>query len=179
VPSPIAHVAAGYAVLHGLTNLAGATARSRRDRWTAIAGASVLSLLPDLDAVPGFLAGDIGRYHNNLSHSILLGGGAALGVGLTLKALRNRRALFWAVVTLACWELHILMDWLTVGRGVMALWPWAPDRFRSPVLIFPGLHWSDGLWTTRHLWTALNDGAFAAAVVAAVHWRRPRAANPG
>ena len=32
-------------------------------------------------------------------------------------------------LTLACYESHVVMDYFTVGRGVMALWPWTPERF--------------------------------------------------
>jgi membrane-bound metal-dependent hydrolase YbcI (DUF457 family) len=40
----------------------------------------------------------------------------------------------WFVVLLASYEMHVIMDYFTVGgRGVMLFWPLTLQRFESPV----------------------------------------------
>jgi inner membrane protein len=177
MPSPIIHLTAGYIVYR--------VARTRlhtpaRREFVILAWALVLSLLPDFDAIPGLLAGDLGRYHNNLSHSLWAGVVVALAVACLLAAWRLEPLVFWFGLALACYSLHIVLDYFTQGRGVMALWPLSSDRFSSPVPLFYGLHWSEGLVSHRHLWTLLTELPIAGALVLAIrrvlpedHRRRP------
>ena len=85
MPSPIAHAAMGYVVYRVF--------RSRMPRMskevpryagllTQLSIATVaVSLVPDLDSVPGILLGDLGRFHNGFTHSLVFGLPVALGVG--------------------------------------------------------------------------------------------------
>ncbi len=90
---------------------------------------------------------------------------------------------FWLVLSLLCYELHVLADYLTWGRGVMLFWPFTPERFAPPVYLFYGLHWSDGLFSVRHLWTVLTELGFAAVLLAALElrsrWNERRAGSQG
>jgi membrane-bound metal-dependent hydrolase YbcI (DUF457 family) len=124
-----------------------------------------LSLLPDADAVVGLLLGNMGRYHNNFMGSPLFGVLAALVVAGAIRLVTGARFGFWFGLTLICYELHVLMDYLTVGRGVMLLWPFSSERFSPPANLFYGLRWSDGLVSQRHLWTLLTELAFAVVLV--------------
>lgn len=178
MPSPIAHVAAGYVVY-----------RLFRRRWPdgqgtnhpleagLLAATVALSMLPDVDSVLGIAMGDMGRFHNQVTHSLIVGAGIALGVGVlayltglgqpeeqgsqSLRGNRRqasiRRAMRWFLLVFVCYGLHVILDYFTVGRGVMALWPLSPERFLAPITLFAGLHWSDGLSSVRHLWTALSE----------------------
>jgi hypothetical protein len=51
----------------------------------------------------------------------------------------------------------------------MLLWPFTDVRFRPPVDLFYGLHWSDGLTSKRHLWTILTEGLFGLLIAALTH----------
>ena len=63
------------------------------------------------------------------------------------------------------------MDYFTVGRGVLAFWPFTAERFSAPVPLFYGLRWSEGWVSPRHVWTVLTEVPFAAVVVyAATRW---------
>jgi hypothetical protein len=57
------------------------------------------------------------------------------------------------------------MDYFTFGRGVMAWWPFSSERFQSPVKLFHGLHWSDGVLSLQHVWTVATEAAFVALMV--------------
>ena len=57
------------------------------------------------------------------------------------------------------------MDWMTYGKGVMALWPLTERRFSFPITLFYGLRWSEGIWSLHHLLTVLTELGTVAAVV--------------
>lgn len=166
MPSPIAHSAIGYAIY-----------RQVKGRKTGVVQASVgpsipllmltagLSLLPDLDAVAGVVLGDFGRFHNNGTHSLLVGFALGAGAGLGGWLLRWRRALHWAWLVFICYQFHIIMDYFTVGRGVMLFWPISSVRFEAPAKLFYGLRWSHGVWSSEHLITLISELGFAALIV--------------
>jgi membrane-bound metal-dependent hydrolase YbcI (DUF457 family) len=120
-----------------------------------------LSLLPDIDSTAGFLWQDFGRYHNNGSHSLIVGLAVALVIGGLVWWRKRSGFVYWFGLVLLCYQFHIILDFFTVGRGVMLFWPLSSVRFESPVKLFYGLHWSDGLVSIRHIWTLLNELAFA------------------
>lgn len=164
MPSPIAHLATGY--------LAYRIGRRHSPRLEAEASTSPLllltaalfSLLPDVDAMAGLLLGDFGRYHNNGTHSLLVGLALSLIVA-ALIAWKRQGFAPWFILAASCYGMHVLMDAATPGRGVMALWPLSERRFLLPMPLFYGLHWSDGWFSLRHLWTALTEILFAASGV--------------
>ena len=147
--------------------------------WFVLAAAAFFSLLPDMDAAPGLLFGDLGRYHNNLTHSVFFAVIVGLSSASVCKLLRCKRALFWGLFCSSAYGMHVLMDFFTHGRGVMLFWPFTKMRFRPPVDLFYGLHYSDGILSQRHLWTILTEGLFALLIVALTHSiiRRKRTAG--
>jgi hypothetical protein len=175
VPSPIAHLTAGYLVYlagrrHALA--LDASAEPSRARCRLLLTAATFSLLPDLDSAVGLLIGDFGRYHNNGTHSLLIG--AAVSLAFAAVMARKRRSCgFWFLIAAGCYSAHVLMDGATWGRGVMALWPLSEKRFLLPVPLFYGLHWSDGWLSLRHVWTVVTELAFTA-VALFVSTLRPR-----
>lgn len=162
VPSPLAHTAAGYAVSVIFdqrwrpNNSEAAVATVKRFVLVAM-----LAILPDLDSLAGLLTGNFGRFHNNATHSMFVGLMAAAIVGLLMSRKQPTRFTHWFTLTLLLYELHVVMDYLTIGRGVMALWPFSSARYVSPVPLFYGFHWSDGLWSIRHVWTLITEAVFA------------------
>jgi membrane-bound metal-dependent hydrolase YbcI (DUF457 family) len=170
MPSPIAHTAAGYVIYY--------LSRSRTPE-TKLKGIGPLplslivttgfSLLPDIDSGFGLLTGNFGRFHNNATHSFFVGLAVALVFGLLMRWKTRSGFGFWFWLALLGYEGHVLMDSATIGRGVMAFWPLTAERFMFPVIVFYGLHWSDGWLSSRHLWTALTESTFATVVVFIVH----------
>lgn len=120
MPSPIAHAAIGYLIYRGFRSQLPREASNRVGPVPhLLIAVLVLSLLPDVDAVPGILAGDLGRFHNQFSNSLFIGIGVALGVGVLVWLINRSAFLTWFFLALVCYEVHILMDYPTVGRGVM------------------------------------------------------------
>jgi inner membrane protein len=171
MPSPIAHTTMGY-VIHRIY-------QARRPRQSLgrlgplpglLITAAGLSLLPDIDSVAGFLLGDFGRHHNNGSHSLFVGLAVALAIGGLVWWIKRSGFVDWFVLVLLCYQFHIVLDFFTVGRGVMLFWPVSPARFESPVKLFYGLHWSDGVVSVNHIWTLLSELGFAVLAVLTMHF---------
>jgi membrane-bound metal-dependent hydrolase YbcI (DUF457 family) len=120
--------------------------------------------------VAGFLAGDFGKYHNNATHSLIVGLLAALLTSALAAAFRSISFRKIFLIAFFSYSAHILLDFLTIGRGVMAFWPLTDERFLFPWPIIYGVRWSDGLLSIRHIWTIISEVAMAALFVAATHF---------
>lgn len=171
MPSPLAHVAAGYVVYRIAARSADSTSRWSRPRL--FLAAAVLSLLPDVDSVLGIVLGDFGRYHNNVSHSLFVALLVALAIGLGAALGGGQRFAFWFALASTCYGLHIVLDYFTWGRGVMALWPAVPDRLSPPLVLFYGFHWSQGWVSLQHLWTLVTEAPVAAVAMLTAHKLTP------
>lgn len=179
MPSPLAHAAAGYAV-YEIFRQRGQAQRAEGALVTAkrFILVVVLTMLPDVDSVVGLLSGNFGRFHNNATHSLFVGLLAAAIVGLLMSRVQAGRFAPWFFLTLLLFELHVVMDYFTIGRGVMAFWPFTAERYLAPVSLFYGFHWSDGLLSVSHLWTIVTETAFSAALflllaaLGVVEWSR-------
>jgi inner membrane protein len=162
MPSPVAHLSLGY-LLYQQFRRHIPSWQEDRTRWkptVRILAFLSLSMAPDLDSVVGILAGDLGRYHNQWTHSLLVCAAVAVPTALVLLAVLRERYGLCLKIALSCYGLHLLLDAFSYGRGIMAIWPIAQQRFLSPVLVFMGLHWSQGLWSPLHLLTLLNEILF-------------------
>ena len=171
MPSPIAHTTAAYAIF--------VASNSQLDRflpWNERRGTHLflvlvfLCLLPDFGSIIGLVTGDFARFHNSWEHSLLVGLVVGLAGGAAISQFRGDPFWRWFVVVLLCYQSHVLMDYFTIGRGVMLFWPFSEERWGAPIKLFYGLHWSDGWWTPRPLWTAVTEIAFAAVVVTGLVW---------
>ena len=162
MPSTIAHIATGYVIYR--------ICRSRplQQRGLGVEGSPKLlavivglSLLPDLDAIPGLLASDLSRFHNNMTHSFLAGFVVALAIG-SIVWLKNRSGFVrWFSLTLFSYQLHIVMDFFTHGRGIMLFWPLKEERYEPAVKLFYGLRYSQGWLSIDHVWMLFNELTFA------------------
>ena len=163
MPSPIAHSAVGFAIYQAY--------RSRLPAWAkdrvglAILLFIGLALIPDLDLVPAIALGDLGGIHNSITNSIIVGLAISVFVGGAISYIAGGRFALWFSAVLISISLHILMDYFSTSRGVMAFWPITSRRFIAPAKLFYGFQYSQGLLSISHLWTALTELVFAAAVV--------------
>ena len=178
MPSPIAHISVGYMLYRVFVRYIPAWKHdNHRLRVVARLCAFIfLSMLPDIDAIIGILTGDMGRYHNQWTHSLIMASTAALLIAFALCSLLREKLKLWIIASILCCGVHVLMDTISHGRGVLLLWPLTEHRFSSPVLLFMGLHWSQGVWSPMHLLTALNEILFVAVLygVAKVTWSTDR-----
>jgi len=160
MPSPFAHAAAGYFIYYNLRQkLPDGRARllTIPSQLLIIVG---LSLLPNLDVLPGIITGDIGRFHNNFTHSLMVGVLVALAFAVLVSRAYGPPWKVWFGAALISYELHVIMDFFTAERGVMLLWPLATARFSSPVKLFIGVQWGNGWMSIWHLYTIFTEALF-------------------
>jgi membrane-bound metal-dependent hydrolase YbcI (DUF457 family) len=173
VPSPLAHLAAGA----GIAALATRAGDPRRG--SVFAAAMAISLLPDLDVLPGLVFGDLSAWHNQASHGLVV---ASAMAGLAAVALKTRfrdRSWRWAAaVAGAGLGMHLLMDWFSYGRGLMLFWPFSEARYSAPLTIFYGVRHSEGLASVHHLATLANELAWIAAAWAVWSFASRRRLQP-
>lgn len=184
--SPIVHATAGYAVYsifrHRLPERI-VFGIPTRFIWSGIAIA--ISLLPDLDVIAAWTLGSMEKFHNNLTHSLLVWTLLPLFIAPVLKTITGISFRLGFLFTLVSCYLHVMIDFLTYGRGVMLFWPVTAQRFHAPLLLFRGVPWSDRLTSPNYLQMLLEDCLFAAIVLAAViiarrlhAWHQAHAAKP-
>lgn len=181
MPSPIAHLGAGYAIYRYYRHK---LPENRIWFWkfplqmVMVIG---LSLLPDLDVIPAIIFRDMKGYHNNFSHSLFFAIPVALLVAGIFQRVYRSNFWLWFLICLVSYDLHVIMDALTADRGVMLFWPFIQTRYASSVKIFYGLQWGLGWFSPWHLWTIFTEGLFAWAVIMVVNYfekRRNQANNP-
>lgn len=164
MPSPLAHLAAGYAFYHLFKSHEPVVDQgSRAPSWPLLALTMTCSMLPDIDVIPAVLFGDFQAVHNHLTHSLVTG----LLVALAIAAawFRGRGFARWFGIVGICYAAHIVMDSFTGGRGVMLFWPFTGQRYSAPLQLFRGVHWTEGLLSFEHLVTVASELSFAVAVV--------------
>jgi len=170
MPSPIAHLGAGYAIYryyrHRLT-------QDQRRFWKfplQLVMVMGVSMAPDLDVIPAIILRDMKAYHNNFSHSLIFAVPVAfLIAGIFHRTYRSNFCL-WFVICLVSYDLHVIMDALTAERGVMMFWPLSQNRFVSPIRIFYGLRWGLGWFSVWHLWTVFTESLFVLVLTAVVRY---------
>jgi len=174
--TPVGHSLAALSLFY----LSG-TRPPREDLWR-LGGLVLLANLPDFDFIPGILAGDPGRYHHGISHSLGFALVTAVAVYLLLAAGGRAR---WQVAAMAflAYGSHLLLDWLTWdppgrnGQGIPLLWPFSETYYLAPQTLFLRVERHD-LLSAETLGNNLAGLALELAVLlplawlAAYRWRR-------
>ena len=93
----------------------------------------------DLDFLPGWLAGDINRFHHGISHSIGMAFiFACLCVFISRRFTEQSRWVF--ILALVLYLSHLLADYLGVDRvepyGAPFLWPLSEQYYLAPLQLF-------------------------------------------
>lgn len=120
--------------------------------------AMFFSVAPDLDIIPGLIAGHIGAYHNQASHSLFFGAVVCMVSALLMRRflkgwrIKNALLLFWA-----CYGVHLALDLMTLGPGLQLFWPFSGERFSIPITLFYGVRHSEGLFSFHHVATLVNE----------------------
>ena len=159
MPSPLAHAVSGY-VLAKVLPQPQSLGRSRR--WLPFYGVFAATAA-DFDFIPQLLTGE--NYHRGLTHSLLFTlGFSAFGLILTRGKYRNRFG-FTAIL----YSSHLLLDFFSAGRGIQLFYP-LTSYWRSPVIIFPGIHYSEGIWNIKHLFPLFFELIYSALLVGGLWW---------
>lgn len=165
MPSPIAHLGAGYAIYRYYRRKLPHDQSSLCKFPLPMIMVTGLSMLPDLDVIPAIIFRDMRAYHNSLSHSLL----SAIPVAFLVAGIFHRiyRSNYWPwfLICLVSYDLHVIMDALTAERGVMLFWPLTQNRFASSIKVFYGLQWGLGWFSLWHLWTIFTESLFSLVLI--------------
>jgi hypothetical protein len=174
MPSPIAHLGTGYAIYRYCKRKLPENPASLWKFPLQTLLIMGLSLLPDLDIIVAIIFRDMQNYHNNFSHSLLLGIPIAILIAVIVRQIYHSDSWLWFLIYLISYDLHILMDALTAERGVMLFWPLTHNRFVSPIKVFYGLQWGLGWFSIWHLWTIFTESLFVIGVIGAMNYFEKR-----
>jgi membrane-bound metal-dependent hydrolase YbcI (DUF457 family) len=131
-------------------------AASSRARTTAFALFTLgAGLATDIDVVPVLLRAGwqtlgmdrAGEHRASILHTPLF----AVAVGLITLAVRRRDRWQWAVAGFAAVLVHLVLDSLTIGPGVMWLYPWTETLYGLNLANnYFGRNWGDD-WLRQYL----------------------------
>jgi len=128
---------------HGLAGIALSWRGSRRlDFRPAVwmPALCVLSVLPDLDFLPGILIGRPNVFHHGWTHSIVFCLAAAALIAAGLSAAGKPRPAATAGLCLLVLLSHLALDCLSKDRlpprGLQLFWPFSERYVMSPIAVF-------------------------------------------
>jgi len=124
MPSPIGHTLAGCAIALALIP------PEMPHAWEVWAWCLLSANLPDLDFIPGLLAGKPRTFHRGPSHSIM----AALVASGLVAALATWSSMPWLTqvgLMFLAYGSHVGLDYFTPGRGVLLTWPFSRRRYQA------------------------------------------------
>jgi inner membrane protein len=145
MPTPLAHGVAGSAVAR--------TVKNGWRSWRFVAIAFVLASVPDLDFIPGVLAGDAGGFHRRATHSLFAAVVFTVPIALLLwryagkllgkDAFRSDRRpgfLAWYAFVVPVYLSHLLLDLVSLDQvdnsGLQLWWPFS-NRYATAPLPVP------------------------------------------
>ena len=117
----------------------------RGPTWRWYLYCAVVANVPDLDFLPGLLTGDINRYHQWVSHSVMAAAAFGLLPAVAARSL-PRLSLEPArlgVASAALYASHLALDFFSTDVrapfGQPLLWPFSAGHFISPWTPFGGV----------------------------------------
>ncbi|HEX6135382.1 MAG TPA: metal-dependent hydrolase [Longimicrobiales bacterium] len=154
MPTPVGHSLAALAIHLTTPN------RPLRQQWVPALILVVLANLPDIDFLPGYLAGEPRLYHWGPTHSFAAALIAGLLAGLVARRLTGR-FLPMALLGGAAYASHVCLD-LLLGPGVLlrsmglqVFWPFSTEPHMAPWSVFRAFPSSiDELGPIRALFTS-------------------------
>lgn len=136
MPSPVGHSLVGYLVAR---QVFGTNRLLCRPALICVA----VGNLPDLDFIPGALAGQPNLYHHAVSHSIGFGLLACGLLAMFFAGTMGLRRLACFALFFVLYGSHLFLDYLSAsGRepfGIPAFWPLSGRYFISPIPVLPGV----------------------------------------
>ena len=148
MPSPLAHSAFGYLISRFLPlknfNLYPTKKWEIKYFYPIFIAAAA-----DFDFIPQLMTGN--DYHRGLTHSLIF----TLGVSLIMGVISCSRwkSSFKAGfgLTFVLYGSHLVLDFVSAGRGIKFFAPFTEQFFHSPFVLFPGVHYSRGFFHYTHL----------------------------
>ena len=143
MPSPIFHSATGYFLSKFLPSKWIPNSDKPRRFGLHVVYPVFVAIAADFDFIPQIITGE--RMHRGITHSLIF----TLGFSVIVALIGTR---FWKTsyhklltFTLILYSSHLILDFISEGRGIKFFLPFLDQFFKSPFILFPGIHLSDGL----------------------------------
>ncbi|VXD25029.1 conserved membrane hypothetical protein [Planktothrix serta PCC 8927] len=148
MPSPLFHAATGYFLGKYLPrNIIPRSYQFHRFDFNILYPV-LIATCADFDFIPQILTGT--GFHRGISHSLIF----TLGFSLIVAGIASK---IWKIsyqkllrFTLILYSSHLILDFFAEGRGIKLFLPFLDQFFKSPILLFPGIHYSKGLFDRSH-----------------------------
>ena len=132
----------------------------------------VFANLPDLDFLPGLIAGNPNMYHHGITHSIFFGLVISIAVGVAYSIIRKKDVLRMSIILFITYASHLLLDFLGKDTrqpfGEQLFWPFSSEYYLSPIALFSDVHkasQSDIFLKSLFNWHNLSTMAIEAAIL--------------
>jgi inner membrane protein len=109
----------------------------------------------DFDFIPQTLTGI--PLHRGWSHSLVFMLSFSLIIGWVASKIWKTSYQQLFRFTLILYSSHLILDFFAEGRGIKLFLPFLDQFFKSPLLIFPGIHYSRGLFDLSHFIPVLYE----------------------
>ncbi len=143
MPSPIFHSTTGYFLSKFLPSKWVPNSHKPRRFDLHVVYPVFVAIAADFDFIPQIITGE--RMHRGITHSLIF----TLGFSLIAALIGSR---FWKTsyqklftFTLILYSSHLILDFISEGRGIKFFLPFLDQFIKSPFILFPGIHLSDGL----------------------------------
>ncbi len=137
MPSPVGHSLLGLALAAGFVLPRATFVRRHLPELSLLL---VAANLPDVDYVPGLLAGELNKYHHLHTHTLGWVVATSLVLWWVWKRIRPEADVKILLLLFAAGSSHLVADLLTADTrapyGIMALWPFSSTYFISPATLF-------------------------------------------
>lgn len=165
MPSPIVHAVTGFALAKFLP-LQQPLSHGLKQSNLPLFYSVFLAAAADLDFVPQLILG--GNFHRGLSHSLLF--------TVAFSAIAAFIASSWWKTSyqqlfncsLVLYGSHLLLDYFSAGRGIKVFLPFIDRFYKSPITLFPGIKYSEGLWHSSHIPALIFEAILCGLILGAV-----------
>src|SRR6266496_4632261 len=137
MPSPFGHSAVG---------LTAYLATSKQDQpfcWRRMAVYLLAANAPDLDFIPGLLAGEPDRFHHGASHSLCFAAIFALLIGLLLHMTKIESIQRGIPILFGLYLSHLGLDCLSIDTaepyGMTLFWPVSHAYYKAAIGVLPDI----------------------------------------
>ena len=181
MPSPLGHALMGFIIREA------ASKPVQAREWKTLLLYMVAAGAPDLDLLPGVLAGDPNRYHHGISHSVGLAVVFAIMAAVSVAIARRGNARRAFVIAGGLYLSHLGLDLINVDTtppyGEPLFWPISDRYYIAPFGLLPDITRTSssvvGFFTSlislHNLWTMTAEALLLTplALLTAL-WRRRR-----
>ena len=180
--TPVGHSLVGYTILLSRHD------KNGRGWWMVVFSAMVISNLPDVDFLFGYIVGHPNQYHHLWTHSLVFALLAGLFFGFGYRVFKRRAGIRVGFLVFAVILSHVVLDLFTKDTsppyGMQLFWPVSRGFFISPVTIFREVSKSSAsgtflksLFCWHNLWTVLSEVGLLGIPLGFVLFRRREGKN--